>query len=108
MYNIIYSINIYKYFKNHHIYEFGAGLGLLAKQLLDFLQKLNKPLYQETQLSLIDSSQSLMDQIQDLGILNAHQHHIHYENESILSFTEFADSGFNFIYLTYIQFNKTL
>jgi len=59
-----------------HLYEFGAGLGVLALHILDLLREQYPDLYSRLVYHVTDCSELIMEQAERLGVLGGHQEHV--------------------------------
>src|SRR5688572_3946763 len=55
-----------------HILEFGAGLGMLSKHLLDMIKTEHAVLYDQTFFHISDSSDIIYQELQDLDVFKDH------------------------------------
>ena len=72
-----------------HIYEFGAGLGLLARNLLDRLQEAYPKLYARITLHISDISEKKLYDLKTLAVFDAHRKKI------LFSVVDLADPHYN-------------
>lgn len=80
------------------IYELGSGHGLLAKRILDVLEKRFNPLYQRTILYITDSSPSLIKALKKSKIFAIHSNHTQIQVMDVAN-PKFSKSP-NFVYFT--------
>ncbi len=62
-----------------HLYEIGAGLGVLALHVLDLLREQHPDLYSRLLYHVTDCSESILAQIERLGVLGDHQEHVRFD-----------------------------
>ena len=62
-----------------HVYEIGAGLGVLALHVLDLLREHHPDLYSRLLFHVTDASASTLERIQSLGVLDDHREHVRFE-----------------------------
>ncbi|MCP4049487.1 MAG: hypothetical protein GY730_02115 [bacterium] len=75
--DIIYNIDQFQgASKNKRIYEFGAGLAMLSKHILDILKKDHPELYKQTACHISDQSLPVISQIQKFNTHKDHQKNI--------------------------------
>jgi SAM-dependent MidA family methyltransferase len=55
-----------------HVYEFGAGTGLLSKHFLDILKAEHPEIYQNTSLHVTDSSKNMIEKLKTISIFYDH------------------------------------
>ena len=71
--------NLQKSSHDFHIYELGAGTGILAKRMLDLLKTNYPNIYSQTKLHLSDISMPALTQLKMLKDLKTHSSHILFE-----------------------------
>jgi len=62
-----------------HVYEIGTGLGVLALHVLDLLRQRHPDIYSRIIFHVTDISDSTLQQIQSLGVLDDHREHVRFE-----------------------------
>jgi|GEM_PF-5400548 len=62
-----------------HIYELGAGTGILAKRILDLLKSEYKDIYELIILHLSDFSKPMISQLKSSDVFKNHKAHIRFE-----------------------------
>ncbi|MBI5126887.1 SAM-dependent methyltransferase [Candidatus Roizmanbacteria bacterium] len=62
-----------------HIYELGAGTGILAKRILNLLKSEHKNIYKLIVLHLSDFSKPMISQLKSSGVFKNHKGHITFE-----------------------------
>lgn len=88
--------------KPYHLYEFGAGLGLLAKQVLDSLQKNHPTIYEHTILHLTDGSEETITQLSQAKYFDKHRAHIRFKTMSLADLKISSDEPALFCYSIYL------
>ena len=62
-----------------HVYEIGAGLGVLARHILDLVRTQDPDLYSRLLFHVTDSSSLVLERIQGLGVLEDHREHVRFD-----------------------------
>lgn len=62
-----------------HAYEIGAGLGVLARHVLDSVRSRKPDLYSRLIFHVTDSSAAVLGRVQELGVLDDHRGHVKFE-----------------------------
>lgn len=62
-----------------HIYELGAGTGILAKRILDLLKKEYKSIYNKIIIHISDISAPTISQLRMLDVFAEHKNHVSFE-----------------------------
>jgi len=62
-----------------HIYELGAGMGMLAKRILDLLKKTHPHIYHQVTLHVSDLSKPMITRLKSSNIFKNHQTHVAFE-----------------------------
>lgn len=62
-----------------HVYEIGAGLGVLARHVLDLVRTQDPDLYSRLLFHVTDSSSLVLERIQELGVLQDHREHVRFD-----------------------------
>lgn len=83
---------------NFNIYEFGAGTGILAKNILDILKAKHKSIYKITILHLSDYSKHTVKQLKNLDEFKVHKNHVKFYVSDLIDF-EFKQKA-DFVYFT--------
>jgi tetratricopeptide (TPR) repeat protein len=74
----------------YHVYEFGAGLGLLSKHFLDHLKETAPEIYKKTILHVTELSSSTVKKLQEISIFYDHIDQVRFQtmNATNISFDE--------------------
>lgn len=68
-----------------HVYEFGAGLGILAANILDLLSFYHLDIYKRIKLHISDISQCKLDELKGLPALKKHESQLVYQVCDLIS-----------------------
>jgi len=72
-------INKLDYKKRIHVYELGAGTGMLAIRILDLLKNRHKDIYRRTIFHVSDVSKPAIAQLRILPVFKKHRGHVFFE-----------------------------
>ena len=89
--------------KKIHVYEFGVGLGMLAKHVMSHLKSEDPELYSRTQFHLSDYSREGLKQLESKDLFSDHKESVTYD---VIDFNtpEFKkDSNPSIIYFSYLM-----
>jgi SAM-dependent MidA family methyltransferase len=85
-----------------HSYEWGAGLGILSKQVLDILKETNIDLYNRTLLHISDFSEALISELASRNVFCGHEKAYDFMVNDITKPKLYKDIKAQFMYLTYL------
>jgi SAM-dependent MidA family methyltransferase len=88
--------------KPFHIYEFGAGMGLLSKHFLDILQKKYPNIYNNTTVCVTDSSPEMIKKLQTISLFYDHVERVRFEVIDSKTFEIENDKKPIFAYSSYL------
>lgn len=71
----------------YHIYDLGAGLGLLSKHFLDQLKLKAPDIYQKTTVHVTDSNKIMIQQLQEISLFYEHAERIQFTVCDAINFT---------------------
>lgn len=85
-----------------HLYEFGAGSGLLARNILDLLHAQHPEIYARVIIHLSDINFKTIEAIRQSGIFHAHAGHVQFEVKDMAEADYPADAPPYLVYHTYL------